>query len=334
MKEEHIHHLACPKCRGSLKLGKVEKVEKGAIKEGSLNCFSCNTGYSIVRYIPRFTSTNNYATNFGFEWNKHYKTQYDSYTGTNVSAERFFTETKWPDDLRGEIILEVGSGSGRFTEIAASTGALVVSFDYSSAVEANYKSNGNKDNVIIVQASIYSMPFRKCTFDRIFCFGVLQHLPDVEQGFMELPNFLKPGGNLVVDCYRFTGLRFFLNPRTIMRPVTKRVQHETLYNAVQKYINLMWPIARQIHKLPFGRHINQALLIGDYRGIRPLSEEHLKEWAILDTFDMLSPAYEKPQTVATITKWFKKAGLENIEVHHGYNGIEGRGSRPSNKGMK
>ena len=33
------------------------------------------------------------------------------------------------------------------------------------------------------------------------------------------------------------------------------------------------------------------LLIADYRGILDLSEEQLKEWAILDTFDVLSPMY-------------------------------------------
>ncbi len=327
MKEEHVSYLVCPQCKGPLTLAKINRSESGTIKEGALNCFRCRASYQVVQYIPRFVPLNNYAANFGFEWNKHYRTQYDSYTGTKVSAERFFAETKWPADLSGQTILEVGSGSGRFTEIAAATGAFVVSFDYSNAVEANYRNNGHRGKVLIVQASIYAMPFRFDFFDKIFCFGVLQHLPEVEKGFLELPKFLKPGGSLVVDCYRYPGVRFFLNPRTLIRPFTKRLPHETLYKAVERYVNLMWPLSRQIHKLPFGRHLNQALLIGDYRGIRPLSEEHLKEWAILDTFDMLSPAYEKPQTVKTIKKWFEKAGLINIEVHPGYNGIEGRGTK-------
>ena len=327
MKEEHISYLVCPRCQESLTLARVNSTDSGAIKEGALDCLRCHTRYNIVNFIPRFVALNNYAANFGFEWNKHYRTQYDSYTGTRISADRFFAETKWPGDLRGQLVLEVGSGSGRFTEIAAATGAFVVSFDYSNAVEANYKSNGHKANVLIVQANIYAMPFKFDYFDKIFCFGVLQHLPDVEKGFLQLPRYLKPGGSLVVDCYRYPGFRFYLNPRTILRLFTKHLPHETLYRAVTRYVNLMWPISRQIHKLPFGRQLNQALLIGDYRGIRPLSEEHLKEWAILDTFDMLSPAYERPQTVKTIRKWFEKAGLINIEVHPGYNGIEGRGMK-------
>ena len=68
-------------------------------------------------------------------------------------------------------MLEVGSGAGRFTEQAASTGAFVVSMDYSAAVDANYQSNGTKPNVLIVQGDVYQMPFRRSSFDKLFCFA-------------------------------------------------------------------------------------------------------------------------------------------------------------------
>lgn len=63
-------------------------------------------------------------------------------------------------------------------------------------------------------------------------------------------------------------------------------------------------------------------------GVFDLKEDILKEWAILDTFDMLSPTYDKPQTIETVKQWFNDADLSNIDVHYGYNGIEGRGKRP------
>jgi len=67
------------------------------------------------------------------------------------------------------------------------------------------------------------------------------------------------------------------------------------------------------------------LLIADYRGRFNLSEKMLKEWAILDTFDGLSPVYDNPQTLETVQQWFREAGLQQCEVHEGFNGIEGRG---------
>ncbi|MDP3012640.1 MAG: class I SAM-dependent methyltransferase, partial [Candidatus Subteraquimicrobiales bacterium] len=262
------------------------------------------------------------------EWNRHSRTQYDSYTGTNISTKRFFEETKWSRDLRGQIILEVGSGSGRFTEQAALTGAMVVSMDYSTAVDANYKSNGNKENVLIVQGDIYSMPFKTNFFDKLFCIGVLQHTPDVEKAFFSLPKYLKPGKNLVIDVYHYNWWRYLLVTRYWVRPITKRLPSETLYKLCENYVNMMWRIARWINKLPKGRYINQALLIADYRGLYPLSEEMLKEWAILDTFDGLSPMYDKPQSFGVLKDWFRKSDLENVEIERYFNIIVGRATKP------
>ena len=66
------------------------------------------------------------------------------------------------------MILEVGSGSGRFTEQAAKTGATIISCDYSYAVEANFASNGKNDNVLIVQADLYHMPFGEIILTNFF----------------------------------------------------------------------------------------------------------------------------------------------------------------------
>lgn len=323
-----MKYLACPTCAGDLAVTKIEKYEKDSIESGVLQCLNCKVTFNIVRHIPRFVPIENYASAFGFEWNKHARTQYDSYTGTNISETRFFKETKWPRELQGETILEVGSGSGRFTEQAASTGAMVVSMDYSCAVDANYASNGRRDNVLIVQGDIYSMPFKVSFFDRLFCIGVLQHTPDVERAFFSLLEYLKPGGSLVIDVYRYEWWTYLLKTKYWVRPITKRLPHETLYKLCDKYVNLMWPVARWINKLPRGRHINWTLLIADCRGVHPLPEQLLKEWTILNTFDALSAVYDNPQSLKTVRKWFAKAGLEHVEVHRGYNGIEARGTRP------
>ncbi|HZV00216.1 MAG TPA: class I SAM-dependent methyltransferase, partial [Planctomycetota bacterium] len=188
--------------------------------------------------------------------------------------------------MRGETILEVGSGAGRFTEPAASTGALVVSVDLSAAVEANYSSNGDRANVLIAQSSIYELPLRRDSFDRVLCIGVLQHTPDVKRAFLALPQHLKPGGSLVVDFYRHYGFWLeLLRTRRWVRPWTKRMRPASLYAACRRYVNFMWPFARRITALPFGRRINRALLVADYSGLYGLDDDVLREWAILDTFD-------------------------------------------------
>jgi hypothetical protein len=90
----------------------------------------------------------------------------------------------------------------------------------------------------------------------------------------------------------------------------------------------MWPLVKALRLVPKGRALSWRLLIADYYGDLPLSEEQLQEWAILDTFDMLSPVYDRPQRVEDVRNWFEKAGLEDVTVEKGYNGILGRGRRP------
>jgi len=114
-----------------------------------------------------------------------------------------------------------------------------------------------------------------------------------------------------------------------VRPFVRGVPPDKLYERCKAYVGFMWPLACVITKIPkFGRWVNWRLVIADYHGVYQLSEPMLKEWAVLDTFDMLSPAYDYPQTIETFRRWFNEAGLKEIEVQYGYNAIEGRGVKP------
>jgi hypothetical protein len=68
--------------------------------------------------------------------------------------------------------------------------------------------------------------------------------------------------------------------------------------------------------------------VADFRGAGGISAARARELSELDTFDMLAPRYDKPQTLRTVRSWLEEAGLEGIEVGPGYNGIEARGRVP------
>jgi ubiquinone/menaquinone biosynthesis C-methylase UbiE len=333
MRLAHLHYLACPACKSPLVVSRIDQQKNERVESGELQCTGCSTLYPIVRYIPRFVSQENYASSFGFQWFKHARTQYDSTSGCDISRQRFFAETGWAHDLSGQTMLEVGSGSGRFTEHAVATGAMVVSLDYSGAVDANYASNGHHENLLIVQADVYQLPFGEATFDKILCIGVLQHTPDVTKAFHALPPFLKHGGNVVIDVYaRKSGvlgrLRHLLKTRYWIRPFVRGMPAEKLYRRCDQYIHFMWPVARILNRIPrVGNKLNWFLLIPDYSGQYALAESLLKSWAILDLFDILSPTFDQPQTIETVRQWFHDARLTDIQVKYGYNGIEGRGTK-------
>ena len=330
MHRSHLCYLACPDCACDLELYEVTHGSMEVVEAGNLRCEQCQQIYPIVSHIPRFVSDSNYANNFGLEWTRHARTQYDSETGVTVSHQRLFEETRWPEDLRDETILEVGSGSVRFSEHLISTGAMVVTTDLSRAVQVNHASNGHKSNVLIVQSDLYRMPFRKEAFDRVLCIGVLQHTPDVEKSFMTLTNYLKPGAQLVIDVYRkFTGIKGLLQQRIyLLRYLLRNVNEERLYAMIERYVNGIWPLARLLHRIPWlGPKLVWFVLQLPYYQQFDLNDAALRDWARLDLYDMLSPKYDQPQTLESVTGWFECAGLVEIEVHYGHNGIEGRALR-------
>ena len=322
----HLPHLVCPLCKESLTIESSAVGER--IEEGSLTCLSCRANYPIVRGIPRFVGDIHYTRAFGYQWLQHATTQYDSFTGMPVSENRIRIETKWPEKLEGEKILEVGSGSGRFTEQLLKKGAFIASFDASVAVEANYASHGNNPSVLIVQPDIFNLPFKDEYFDKLLCIGVLQHTPDPKESIISLIRKVRPGGSCVMDIYRkHKWYRHWLNTRFWARPFVRTMKPERLYALCERYINFMWPLACIITRLPYGRSINQKLLIpelmtsGKYR---KFSSELHKQWAILHLFDWLNPTYDQPQYIETFHRWLEEAGLTNVETNFGYGGIESR----------
>lgn len=316
MRREHLPLLACPDCHGPLVLRPTASGDGDRVLAGSLTCAACACEYPIVRGVPRFVSSANYAQGFGFQWARHPRLQFDSCSGVSASTERFFRQTGWPRDLIGEAILEIGCGAGRFTETAAATGATVVSLDYSEAADVNHTNHGHLPNVLVAQADIYRLPVPRAAFDRLFCFGVLQHTPDPERAFLALPSCLKPGGSLAVDVYRkFNGLRRLADTKYWARPLTRRIPHRALYRLVSAYIRCAWPFASRIGRIPrVGTRINWKLLIADQRESVDLPEHVLRDWAILDTFDMLAPAYDYPQSERDVHRWCSAANLHEARI--------------------
>jgi len=333
MRTAHLSLLACPRCNAELTTDRVGHPDRENLETATLVCVFCAQRYPIVRGVPRFVSSDNYAQNFGLQWAAHPQLQYDSATGIDQSGARFFGQTGWPQRMEGETVLEIGSGAGRFTEQALSTGATVVAVDYSDAVDINYGNHRMNPNVLVVQADLYKLPVRRSQFNRMFCFGVLQHTPDPKRAFTALTTLVRPGGHIVVDVYlKYRGLKAFIDTKYWVRPMTRRMAPATLYKLVRAYILWMWPCARLLTRIPWiGVRFNWKLLIADHGHDLSLPDEALRECAVLDTFDMLSSTYDYPQRPETVALWIKENGLIDSEVTTSGALIVARASQPERK---
>ncbi|WP_407169523.1 class I SAM-dependent methyltransferase [Bradyrhizobium sp. ORS 111] len=265
-----------------------------------------------------------YVETFGVQWNLHSKVQLDSFTGVPLSYNRLKAATHWPDDLTGDVIVEAGSGAGRFTEHLARTKATILTFDMSDAINANIKNNGHNNNVCFFSGDINDLPIPPGTIDKVLCLGVLQHTPDPKQSFMSLAKLLRPGGLIAIDVYPLW-ITALMHWKYVLRPITKRMDKDLLYRIIAKYTPPLVPVSIFLRRIA-GRAGMRLLPIVqyDYFGISP---EINREWAVLDTFDMYSPTYDNPQTMRTVRKWFEEAGMENVTVERGNNGIVARGQK-------
>ena len=274
-----------------------------------------NMVFPWVNGAYRITANNNYTDNFGFQWNRFAEIQIDKTANLEISKNRFFAETGWDkEDLSGKTVLEVGSGAGRFSQIILDfTKAELYSVDYSNAVEANYKNNGSNSRLKLFQASIYELPFAPAQFDKVICFGVLQHTPDVERSVKALIDMAKPGGEVIVDFYPIKGWWTKLQAKYLLRGFTKKMDHEKLYKKIDKNIDWLIKTSKFFSGIKLGK-LNRFLPICDIEGTMPknLPYPQLRELCVLDTFDMFSPEYDQPQKISTVMNWFKKYNMKDV----------------------
>jgi len=272
--------------------------------------------FAVIGGVPRIAAEANYAESFGKQWNQFRLTQIDRpEVGERVSERRLFAETGWKSkDLKGLDVLEVGSGAGRFSRVLLDhSQARLWSVDYSTAVDANMATNGKiaPDRFHLFQASIYDMPFADNSFDKVLCLGVLQHTPNFEQSIRALVAKAKPGAEIVVDFYYIRGFWTKIHAKYLVRPVTKRMRHDRLLRLIERNVDWLLGLNAGLRKLRLGALCRFIPLV-DVEKILPagLPKDLVREIAVLDTFDMLSPEYDNPQRIGAVARMFERSGAD------------------------
>jgi SAM-dependent methyltransferase len=307
MKKRLLDLLVCPLCNGRLKADPIEE----EIVDGSLECGECGKLYPIRNRIPRFVPDDGYADSFGFQWNLFRKEQIDSFNGTTLSADRFWSETGWTrEEMKGKWVVDAGCGAGRFLDASSNSEAQIVGIDISSAIDAAQENLVDRENVHFVQASIYELPFGEGTFDLCYCIGVIQHTPDPEKSLRQLARIIKPGGKLAVTIYpRKPWTKLY--SKYWLRPFTKRMRKETLLRLIERVMPVAFPVTDVLFRIPIlGRVFMFVIPVANYVNEKQLDRSQRYSWAILDTFDMLSPFYDQPMTEAEAQSVLSAARVE------------------------
>lgn len=315
MRMKLLELLACPACRGDLGCSGSEIGCDGEVIAGLLECRGCGCKYPIEAGIPRFVDRRNYASSFGYQWLQFKFEQVDAFSGTTLSKARFFSETGWqPEELRGRWVLDAGCGAGRFLDVVSKTGAETVGVDISDAIDASAVTMKDRPNVHLVQASLYELPFRSGVLDACYCIGVLQHTPDPEAALLALPRVLRPGGRIAVTIYERKPWTF-LNGKYLLRPLTSRLPKTVLLAVIKTLMPVLFPLTELLFRIPYlGRAMAFALPVANYVQHAPsLSPSQRYQWAVLDTFDMLAPRYDRPMTRDQAERVLSEGGIVKLQ---------------------
>jgi len=125
----------------------------------------------------------------------------------------------WSAGVFSGVVLDAGCGAGRYTALVAQCGAAAIGMDVSESVLA---ASRVWPEAAFVQADLAAPPFAPATFDVVYSFGVLHHLPDPIRGLSACFELVKPGGVLLAWVYSDHG-GIFRRARVTVRRLVRRV---------------------------------------------------------------------------------------------------------------
>ena len=144
------------------------------------------------------------------EWIKSYRIKENALFYDEVFNQICFTLSKDGNPT----ILDAGCGSGAHSVRLAKHGFNVLGVDISKYILKKAKSNirlHNFQNKIQFSCEdITSLPYENQSFKYILCWGVLMHIPDIDQAIAELTRVLKKGGTLIIEEGNMHSLQSFL----------------------------------------------------------------------------------------------------------------------------
>ena len=254
-----------------------------------------------------------YTANFGKQWEKYRDIQIDSLNNFDIS-KKYLEDLLFNDltALKNKKILEIGCGSGRFTEYLSKYAEICVSIDLSAAIYHNVAKNN--DNVILIKCDLHNLK-SKNKFDIVICRGVLQHTPDPNSSILKLYEFIGINGKVYFDIYPKPKIGKLHPKYLIWRPILKFMfTFEQFEKILISRISLLLKIKRFIKKLFLNSNFMSDLFIPvwDYKGKINLSEKQLNNFSILDTLDGIFPKYDNPRSNKEIVRLLNKNNIKII----------------------
>lgn len=257
MHTSDLEILACPSCKGALTLDGPAPAD-GTIESGLLSCPACARSWPIRRGIPRFVEGSSENPSWDFKWHEIDRGRGINYRIIDKSDPAYemhdIFDRNNHDGLAfqyaaGRIACDLGCGVGQYSIKLLNDYQpdKIVSVDLTRSVDIfcdilHKKFPQHKERVLIVQASIFDLPFRDQGFDYVMSLGVLHHTGHTQRALESAMHCVKPGGQLNVWLY--SNLSIAIDTREGRRG--RRPFRELLSAAL--YVLWVMPLIRWINR--------------------------------------------------------------------------------------
>jgi len=213
--------------------------------------------------------------------------------------------------LSRKLVLDVGCGFGRHLYVANEAGAETVGVDLSGGVDVARANNRAHPRCHLVQANVLERPFRAESFDVVWSFGVLHHMPDPRTGFRAIVPLARPARRRV--GLRLPGGMAFTYRLSHMRPLHRALHSVSgptrvrASKAVAAMLSgLYWAPLRGLKGLGLGATVERLPLAAYV--------EHGWSARVAAVHDRLSTPITHFHEREELLGWFSEAGLGAVSV--------------------
>ena len=333
--------LACPRCRGGLVFKPDGTDGDGILLHGS---GTCTESYPVIGDVPRLllgpartavakrhaewfqrtpwrleirtrwteaSADQPVVAGFDYEWSKFKRVRtaeqrriFDLYFDI-VPVTAFEPDT---------VVLDAGSGAGRWAVQVASRGPRVVALDLGSSIELT-RANTDPERVGCVQGDLQDIPLREGAVDWAYSLGVLHHVDDPPRALAEIVRSVRRGGLVLLYLYyaldnRSLAYRAAYAPANAARVIISRLPRPAamLVSTVAAAI-LYWPLARSARVIELlGRpRLAASIPLAAYRRS---SFESMRN----DSLDRFGTRLEQRYSRDEVVSLMRHAGLEQVRV--------------------
>jgi SAM-dependent methyltransferase len=327
-----VELLACPGCRGEVKV--VESTEENGLRilEGTLGCTSCGQRYPISKGVARLVKAAadvaEVCGRFSFQWLSRWNGRFersgrcygfndDVYIGW-VNEQLQARRAPAP----GEWMLDAGCGSGEKTEVLARLNPEqnVVGLDMGVAsLEKASAAFGDRPNLDYVHGNILEPPIKPRQFDYGMSLGVLHHTPDTRRAFASFRLMLKEETTAMIWIYPVYGEA----PEWVMPYIARdflvlgqgfRIPPALLRLGAHAMVIGFYPIVDFFFKKSY-RRIHKDLPFFD---VDRMTRKQRFSAQVFYLFDTCLPRYQFRHPIKEVESWFVEEGLEPIAHAHSF----------------